>query len=840
MRLARLALALALACPWAPALARPFTVDDLLAQESLGAAALDPTGRWLVFERRDPYDSAVRFDAGQATSLTLGRLRIADVRAPGRVRPLLADDPRGVLIGPFSPSGARLAVFRLEGHEWRLGIVALPAGTVRWLPIAPEDPGRGRALQWLDDRRLLVLARGDGRPPRVFRQGWVFAEQLPRRWAASAEGGVARTAYGSGAYAPVRARSRPDRLWRLDAATGEGAVLAEGAFFDLELSPDRRRVALLASGADLQPRADGPVRGPAGSETEATQLSILDLRSGARWVPCRSCDVSPNLLSWSPSGRRLLVYARGPDGLWTDGRLLTVDVGAGRVAALPDALRPRVDLNPAAIWTAWMGDAPLVFGRWAGGRRDDWWRVTAGRARNLTAGLPPPDSAARLGDGRALVVLAGSRLWRVGSDGRRRWLLETARPLALADGRFGSGNRLRHAPPQALWVTTAGAHGGRVLVGVDASGRQVRLPVPAGAGAWAAASLAGVAVRRAVDAAGVETLARVDAAGAAAVARANAGWAGLDTPRVVAVRHAGPAGEALTSWAFLPAGNGPAPLIVRPYLGSSYPQPPRDPVGRPDFLMNLRVLTGRGYAVLVPSLPNPPGGMTEPGAGLAERILDVVRAALDTPALAGRIRPDSMALMGFSFGGYTVMQAITQTRCFKAAVSIDGISDFTAYWASLPAHLQLDSEEAYWSNWHTGVVEETQPAFRAPPWKDPERYVRNSPLYAAGRIETPLLLIHGAQDGLPLAQSEAMYSALYRQDKDTLLLVYWGAMHAPVSPGDVRDVYARTFDFLDDHLGPPVRTAAAPATSPGPASANGAPSLPSPSPTGCPAVAPSK
>ncbi|MBI1196737.1 MAG: prolyl oligopeptidase family serine peptidase [Phenylobacterium sp.] len=840
MRVLALRLAMALACLSAPALARPFTVEDLLAQASLGAAVLDPTGRWLVFEQRDAYASADRFDAGQGTSLTLGRLRIADARAPAGARALLADDPRGVLVGGFSPSGARLAVFRLTGHTWRLGIVSLPAGTVRWSPIAPEDPGRGRALQWLDDRRLLVLARPDGRPPRVVRQGWVFAERLPPRWAASARGGVARTAYGSGAYAPVRVRRQPDRLTILDAETGDARVLAEGAFFDLELSPDRRRVALLASGPDLQPRGDGPVRGAAGSETEATQLSILDLRSGTRATPCPSCDVSPDLLSWSPSGRRLLVYARGPDRLWTDGRLMIVDAARNAVAEAPDGLRPHLDLNPVAVWTAWMGEDPLVFGRRPGGGRDDWWRVSGAGLHNLTAGLPPPDRSARLAGRDALNVVAGGALWRVGPDGRRTRRLDAVAPAAPADGRFGSGTRLRHAPPPALWVVAAGAEGGPALVGMDASGRQVRLPIPAGDGAWADANLEGVAVRRAVDAAGVETLSRVDGAGAVAVARVNAGWEGRETPRVVAVRHAGPAGRPLTSWVFLPQGAGPAPLIVRPYLGSAYPQPPRDPVGRPDFLLNLRVLTGRGYAVLVPSLPNPPGGMTEPAAGLADRILDVVRAALDTPALAGRLDPDRMALMGFSFGGYTVMEAITQTPCFKAAVSIDGISDFTAYWASLPAHLQLDAEAAYWSNWHTGVVEETQPEFHAPPWKAPDRYVRNSPLYAADRIETPLLLIHGAQDGLPLAQSEAMYSALYRQGKDALLLVYWAAMHAPVSPGDVRDVYARTFAFLDDQLGPTLTSDAGPAANPGPGSASTAPRPPSPSPTGCPAVAPSR
>jgi len=56
-------------------------------------------------------------------------------------------------------------------------------------------------------------------------------------------------------------------------------------------------------------------------------------------------------------------------------------------------------------------------------------------------------------------------------------------------------------------------------------------------------------------------------------------------------------------------------------------------------------------------------------------------------------------------------------------------------------------------------------------------------------------------DQIPIAQSEAMYSALFRQGKDAEFVTYWGALHSVTSPGDVRNVYARIFQFLDEHLG---------------------------------------
>jgi len=127
------------------------------------------------------------------------------------------------------------------------------------------------------------------------------------------------------------------------------------------------------------------------------------------------------------------------------------------------------------------------------------------------------------------------------------------------------------------------------------------------------------------------------------------------------------------------------------------------------FFQNLRVLTGHGYAVLVPSLPNPPGGMTEPTDRLAERLLLSVQAATADPDLGPRIDPSRAALIGYSFGGYTVMAAITQTDRFEAAVEMDGISDLTPIGQGFPVFSEVEPEGGYSTNWHTGNVEATQP-----------------------------------------------------------------------------------------------------------------------------------
>lgn len=799
-------LALLLSCVAASASARPFTVDDMLHQESLGALEIDPTGRWLVVEHRGPYDRAGRYDYASENSLAFGRLEVVDLRRPRPARALLADNAGpGVVIGAFSPGGTRLAVYRLHDRRWSLGVVTMATRAVRWFDITPQEVGRGRALQWVSEDSLILIARTDGLPPTWMRLGWLWAARLPPRWAAAARGEAAVSVLGSGAYADVRRRAAPNRLLQLTVTNGAARELARDSFFDLELSPDRRRVALLASGPDIQAQGDGPVRGPAGVETEATRLSMLDLATGQRVVPCPRCDVLPQLLTWSPSGRSLLVLDRGANGLWTTGRLLRVLAGEGSVVEVGVGLTLRIRLNPVTVWTDWIGEDPIVLGRRPGDPRDDWFRLAEGGLVNLTQALPAPDDLVRLGRGEGLAVLAGGELWSVDAEGGASRRLATGVRLAQRGPRSVAGVRLDRGPQSRWWLQTS-----RVAVArLDTSGlADTAIAPPAGGVLEAAAGNAPVAAYRVLDDHGVERL-WVARPGVrpVRVLTLNAGLADTDTPQVFQIRHVDASGRRLTSWLFVPKvrpTTGAPPLVVRPYLGSAYDTAPRDPTGQLGFTLNLRVLTGHGYAVLVPSLPRPGGRLEDPAKGLADTILGIVQSARNDPEAGAWVDADNMAIVGFSFGGYTVMSTLTQTHRFRAAVAMSGISDLTAYWAEVGAAARLHPEAGYMTNWHTGAVEATQPTLGRPPWADPDRYVRNSPLYAANRIETPLLLIHGAQDALPVYQSEAMYSALFRQGKDALLVTYWAGQHGLMIPGDVRDAYARTFGFLDRHLAPPV------------------------------------
>ncbi len=796
-----------------PSAARPFTIEDLLHQESFGYQAVDPTGRWVVFEQGVPYETGKRYDWYFETEASLSRLMKVDLSHPTQAQPLLAKDVGpGQTIGEFSPSGARLAIYRLRGTRMSLGVVTVATGAVRWFPITPSRSDWGRGLQWISDRELLVIAQPGMTPSLAFREGRVSAQVLPRLWRASATGSGGRTVVGSGAYVNVRPRPAPRLLLRLDVTTGRMGRLATGEFTDLEISPNHQRAALLQTGPDIQPRADGPVQGIMGIADRQQRLSLLDLKTGAQRFPCDPCDVAQHLLSWSPSGSALLVFARTPRTPWSAGRLLRIDAESGRADDLGVGLRPVLDLRPEVIYANWMGEVPLLLARPQGPdgeTRADWFRLDGDKPINLTHALPAEPRGIAALDEKGFAALVNGVVWRITATGQVFRLADNAAAVSQpAEQGYRRLNVL--ARPGPLVVTTTGeVHhlqwlGPRNLEPVlDFKGDLPRALLAS------RSSLSALVVK--TDPHGVSSLnlfrpGRLPQT----IAAINRIYGDLDPPIAKPVRHLGPDGRQLTSWLFLPSHpiSSPPPLVVQVYLGRDHPTPPQDSPGERGFPNHIQMLTGHGYAVLVASLPLAKGAV-DAMQGVGSHIGDIVDAAAADPALRGAFDPSRVALWGHSYGGYTVMAAIAQSQRFKAAVSLSGLSDLISKWDAMPGLYRAMPEEGLQNNWSTGSVESGQEALQVPPWVDPSRYIRNSPLFVAGHIQTPLFLAHGDQDVIPLPQSEAMFSALYRQDKDAILVTYFGEGHAITNPGNVRDLFGRAFAFLDGYLASPVKGAGA-------------------------------
>lgn len=807
-----------------PAATRPYTIEDLVHQESFGQVAFDPTGRWLAYERRVTRAAAPSFHGENRHEVFENRVRIVDLWAKTEARPLIAGDPIGITLGPFSPDGRRVALYGMRRGRWQLGVVTLATRRVRWLGVDPEFPYRNRTVQWRNATQLAAIDRPRGSLPLVLKLNDAGPRMLPARWVSTLHGKASVTAIGAGRYFEQRPRKAPSRLVLADVVSGRVTALAVGDIEDIEVSPDGRHVAFAEGGEDLRLAADRKVQGPNGTAWHHEHLGIVDLVAYRVIHPCPVDDVSGELLSWSSSGQRFLAFVRPEGAALSAGHVVAVSA-EGRVEDLPlgDA-RPVLHERPEGARAAWLGEVPAVLARRAG--RQDWIAIVDGAPTVLTAQLGAvPDNLQPIVGG-AVGVVQG-RAWRFTRDG--------VAPLGAPDGvRTTLGGQLWEArltsnpPGMATEVALQSAAGGQaqaLSVGQGAPSAPVALPDDG-------AKLVGFAPgRRAFvalsqDAHGVARLRLWAGGGWKLLDAADLRQQDVEPLRAIPVRQPdrAPDGGDLVAWLYLPTSSErsePPPLVVVPYPGQRHNVPATlADYGRSFMSPSIPVLVGAGYAVLAPSLPLSEGA--EPTAGLGARVLGVVEAAaVQHPHT---FDPQRLALWGHSFGGYGTVAIIAQTDRFRAAIDMAGPIDMISMWGTFQGPERVDASEGTGISGETGWTEDSQGAMRAPPWRDPSRYLRNSLIFQADRIHTPLLILEGDQDHIPMMQGEEIFTALYRQDRDAMLATYWGEGHILYSPDNVRDAYRRGLDWLTENLARPLSVGAAPEMNPGPASANSAPS----------------
>ena len=743
------ALALALACPQVSA-ARSYTVEDLLATEALGRAQIDAAGRWAVVERQRPWREISDYSYGGLTPMLLSELWIADLKAGGRLERLAPTQPdAGYFAGPLSPDGSRLMVYRLKGASLEAGVAALADRTIVWSGRTPELPVFGRAAQWTPDGRLLALATADNRLPYHLASRRTVQDQLPGRWRAAARGEAAtRTAIGSGRFLAWRPQKAAGALVAIDARSGAPEVLAEGEFIDLEISPSGRWAALIERGDDIQPPADQPAR--VASATRKLRLALVDLHSGRVSRPALPLPLATGLLSWSDNERLLIALTPDP----ASRRLAVVSPARGQVRTLA-AVAPALTRNlegSVYLRAEWRGAAPFVLSAGPAGQ----WRAAVGGAAWSGAAVPEPGAPAEPGTRlhmnpprRSSIVRIGDEVASIGADG-----------LIL----------VRWRPPP----------GGEVLAG---GGDQLLAKV--------------------TSSKGVTTLMRISPQGEAVLATLNARLEEVDPAHIEPVRHRGAHGEPLTSWLYLPQTRAPRGLVVIPYRGSLYAAPPA--LYAPEAIntyRNAQILVGAGYAVLAPSLP-----YDAPATGPARGVADDILRAVDAADVQAGLDPAKVALYGHSFGALSAVAAASQSNRFASVIAAAGVQDEVASWGEFVLHNWVSPEDGPSSPLSAGKVETGQAGLGVPPWAAPERYRDASNIFAADKVTAPVLLIHGDLDDIRATQSQALFTALYRQRKDAALLTYWGEGHTFASPANIRDLYPSILDWLDLTLDPPAPSA---------------------------------
>ncbi len=198
------------------------------------------------------------------------------------------------------------------------------------------------------------------------------------------------------------------------------------------------------------------------------------------------------------------------------------------------------------------------------------------------------------------------------------------------------------------------------------------------------------------------------------------------------------------------------------------------------------VLSANGYLVVKPSVDFETGF---PG----EAWLKGVTAAANKLIELGVADSARLGVQGTSYGGYATNLLVTQTNRFKAAINISGKVDIISFYTDSP-RLGVRNITA---------AERQQDRLGATLWQQPQKYVQHSAIMFADRIQTPLMLITGAQDSnVPADNTREMYYGLRRLGKEVVWVNYVNGGHGGgvASADDFLDMYRRMVEWYDTKL----------------------------------------
>jgi dienelactone hydrolase len=201
--------------------------------------------------------------------------------------------------------------------------------------------------------------------------------------------------------------------------------------------------------------------------------------------------------------------------------------------------------------------------------------------------------------------------------------------------------------------------------------------------------------------------------------------------------------------------------------------------------VNFTQCISNGYLVFVPDIVYQKG---DPGKSAFDCILSGV-AELTKNKWVDASR---MGIQGQSWGGYQVAFLVTQTNMFRCAMAGAPVSNMTSAYGGIRWESGMSRQFQY---------ERSQSRLGKTMWQDRNMYIRNSPVFYADKVQTPLLMMHNDEDGaVPWYQGIEYYMALRRLEKPVWMLVYNGEGHNLTKRHNRKDLTIRMMQFFDHYL----------------------------------------
>jgi dipeptidyl aminopeptidase/acylaminoacyl peptidase len=207
---------------------------------------------------------------------------------------------------------------------------------------------------------------------------------------------------------------------------------------------------------------------------------------------------------------------------------------------------------------------------------------------------------------------------------------------------------------------------------------------------------------------------------------------------------------------------------------------------------NAAAFTTRGYLYLQPDIVFRP---REPGLSVVESVVPAVQRVVQM----GLADPSKVGIIGHSWGGFDSVYLATHTDVFAAAVAGAPITNLVSNYGN--------------HHWSSGIaetdhIETGQQRMVVPVYEDLQAYVRNSAVFRAHSMKTPLLVAFGDSDGtVHWHQGVELYNIARRAGRTVVLLQYGGEDHGLRKRTNQIDYHHRIFEWFDHYLtGAPAAT----------------------------------
>lgn len=200
--------------------------------------------------------------------------------------------------------------------------------------------------------------------------------------------------------------------------------------------------------------------------------------------------------------------------------------------------------------------------------------------------------------------------------------------------------------------------------------------------------------------------------------------------------------------------------------------------------INIPTLVSQGYIVFQPDVHYTYG---DPGNSVYNDVISGVEYLIEK----GITEKGKIGIQGHSFGGYETSFLLTKSDIFSCAIVGSGVSNFTANYPVMRSN-GISTMFKY---------EADQYRMGSSLYDNLDGYIKNSTIFSAKNIKTPVLIFHNDNDrAVPYQEGQSLFFALRRLGKNALLVNYKKEGHTLEDAANKKDWTIKMQQYFDYYL----------------------------------------